>query len=172
MNVVEALPAGTVTVGATVRLALFPEIATVIPPAGATCDKVTTQVAGPGVTMVVGEHVNPLSCAVVARVMVVLSETPFASAVMVATEELVITPAVAEKVAVAKPAPTVTVGGTVRKPELDDRAIASPPVGAGLVNATVHVEASLDASVEGVQDKSDNWAGAARVKAKFCVAPT
>lgn len=171
VNVAEALPAGTVTAGASVKLTLFTEIATTIPPVGADCDRVTVHVAAPGVAITAGEHVSPLSCTVVARVMVVLSERPLATAVMVATEEPVITPDVAEKVAVTKPAATVTVAGTVRKLEFDDRASANPPAGAGLVKATVHVEAPLDASVVGVQDKPDNRAGAARVRAKFCVAP-
>ena len=129
------------------------------------------QVAAPGVTKVAGEQDNPLSWAVVASVMVVVSETPLACAVIVAIEELVMTPAAAEKVVVDAPALTVTAAGTVSRPEFDERPTANPPAGAACVRDTVHVAVPPDARAVGEHETSDNRAGARRVSAKFWVTP-
>ena len=54
-------PAATVTDAGTVRLALLSERVTNAPPAAAGCDRVTVQVLDPGVAIVAGEQVSPLS---------------------------------------------------------------------------------------------------------------
>jgi tetratricopeptide (TPR) repeat protein len=51
-------------------------------------------------------------------------------------------PAVAVTAAVVQPAATVTVAGTVSAAALLESAIAAPPVAAGLVKVTVHVDAA------------------------------
>jgi hypothetical protein len=59
-------------------------------------------------------------------------------------------------VAVADPAGTVTVCGTVALRLLDARLMATPPVGALPVNVTVPVEATPPTTVVGEADKADS----------------
>jgi len=78
-------------------------------------------------------------------------ELPFSDAVTVAAWFAVTVPAVAVKLPVVAPAPTVTDVGTVSAVLLSDTATAVPPVGAACEIVTVQLELPPEAIEVGVQ---------------------
>ena len=151
LNVAEVAAAATVTEAGTVRVEFVLVRVTLAPPVGAGWLKLTVQVLEELGPRLVGTQASEETVADGVRVMVVLAEVPLYVAVTVALWELEIVAAVAWKLAVVEPAPTVTDAGTV-KPDvlLFDRVTTVPPLGAAMDSVTVQVEADPDVSVAGV----------------------
>ena len=63
------------------------------------------------------------------------------------------------KVALAAPAPTVTLGGTLAAPLLLESATCAPPVGAGPLNVTVPVEEFPPATLVGFSEREERVSG-------------
>ena len=81
----------------------------------------------------------------------VVTDTPFAEAVMTAVWLAVMVPEVAVKVAEVLPEPISTDPGTVRKALLSVRATVTPPDGATPLRRTVHVDWASDPREVGLQ---------------------
>jgi hypothetical protein len=93
--------------------------------------------------------------------MPVVTVALFRVAVMIAEALLVTLPVDAVKVAVVELAGTVTDVDTVRVALLDDKATATPPVGAALVRVTVQVVFALEPRLEAVHCRDDRLTAAA-----------
>ncbi len=103
-------------------------------------DTVTVHVALAPDPRLAGLHVNPLNTIEAASEIATVCVLPSSAAVTVAVWLPVIVPAVAVKVAAARPEATVTEAGTVNAAVLSDKETTAPPTGAGAANETVHVD--------------------------------
>jgi hypothetical protein len=75
---------------------------------------------------------------------------------------LEIVPLLALNIAVAEPAATVAVAGTVSAATLLDKATLAPPVGAAWFNVTVHVLVEFCPREVGLQVSEDTFTGMTR----------
>ena len=112
VNVVEVVPAGTVTSPGTVTFEALDDNMTAVPPLGAGPLMVTVPVLGLPPGTVVGEHASPRTSGGF-TVKVVVTETNPIEAVIVAVAAFVTGTVVIEKVADEAPAGTVTLNGIV-----------------------------------------------------------
>ena len=133
--------------------------------------RVTVQVAEAPEVREVGLHERLVGTVLVSRPMEKVTEEPESDAVMTAVLLVVIVEAVAEKVAEVAPAATVTEAGTVNMPLLSDKETTAPPVGAGLLRATVQVLLAPEVRAVGVQLRPVSRVGASRLREKVAVPP-
>ncbi len=149
LNVVNALPAGTVTDDGTDSAELSVETPTLIPPEGAISFRVTVQVAASPEFTLVGVQIKAETVAWT-KLKVVDSSVPFKVALTVALWFVAKIPAVAVKFAEVVPDPTVTDIGIVSRPLLSDRAtvVAEKPAS---LKRTVQVVDAPEVSVLGLQ---------------------
>jgi len=138
-NVAEVWPAATLTDAGTVADALLLDRATVAPPAGAGPVSVAVPVDPDPPTTDAGfsETLESATAGVIVRSAVLV--TPLKEAVIVDVVVVVTDVVVTVKFAVAFPAVTVTLGGTVAAPLLPS-VTAIPPAGAGPLRVTVPCE--------------------------------
>jgi hypothetical protein len=124
-------PAATVSEAGAVSAALFEEMATETPPAGAAALVVTVQILLAPAANDVGEQTSAATFTSGARLRDAVLELPFNATVMTAVRGVATVPAVAVKEPVVAVAATATLAGTVRLALLLVRATTAPPVGAG-----------------------------------------
>jgi hypothetical protein len=155
-------PAATIIEAGVLSEARLADRVTTDPPAGAGMVKVIVQVADPVPEKEDGLQSKLLTWGTVAtvRLTVVVAAVPFAATVTVTGVVPETVPAVAEKAAVAVPAGTVTEAGTLKAGLLPDKVMDKPFGGAALLRMTVHLEASPDLSVPGLQFSAVGTAGA------------
>jgi len=163
--------AATVTEDGVVNNELLSDSVTVVPPVGAAELSVTVHVLVPLELTVVGLHASDDNVTGADRLTVAVCETPLSVAVTVALWSLVIVPAVTVNVAVVAFAATVTDDGVVNSELLSDSVTAVPPVGAALLNVTVHVLVPLELTVVGLHASDDNVTGADRLTVAVCETP-
>jgi hypothetical protein len=99
------------------------------------------------------------------------SDAPFEEAVTTAVCALATAPALAVKLAMRAPAATVTDPGTVSAAVLLDSANVNPPEPAGLDSVTIHVEASPEVRLAGVQKSEVKGAGGDTIMVALCAPP-
>jgi hypothetical protein len=109
-----------------------------MPPLGAAPLKLTVQAAFPGAVTLAGAQVKPLGITATIKLMAALAVPPLNDAVNAAVWLLAIMPAAALKVALATPAATVTLAGTVNRPVLL-ASVTTAALAAALLNVTLHV---------------------------------
>ena len=132
-------PAGTVTLPGGVAM-LLPEVRlTVAPPVGAGPFNETMPVDELPPVTDVGDKVSPFNTAGVTVIEAFKGVSP-KDAVIVATVTLATAEVVSVNVAWVAPAATVTVAGGTAHALFDDKLIAAPPAGAGLLSVTVPVD--------------------------------
>lgn len=136
VKVAVLVPAATVTVDGTLALKLFELRVMAVPPVRAGPFKVTVAVEEVPPFTDVGVSVSELRDAA-AMLRVALAEVPARLAVSVAVVAVATAEVVTLNVAVVAPAVTFTVTGTTALVELEVRATAIPPVGAGLPRVTM-----------------------------------
>ena len=152
--------AGTVTDAGTVKRALLEDRLTALPPVGAALDSVTVQEVLALVARLEAVQVREDRLTGASSEMVTGDELPLREAVIVALALEVIVPAVAVKLVVVAVAGTVTDAGTVKRPLLEDKLTAVPPVGAALDSVTVQEVLALVARLEAVHVREDRLTGA------------
>jgi hypothetical protein len=167
----EVAPAATVTEAGTEREALLSERVTTEPPAGAALLRVTVQVEEAPEVREVGLQERLVGTVLVTRPREKVTEEPESEAVMVAVLLAVMVAAVAAKVADEAPAATVTEAGTDRAELLSERVTTAPPMGAGLLRATVQVLEEPEVREEGEQLRPVRRVGASRVREKLAEPP-
>ena len=169
VKVAELVPAATVTVDGTVALELFELRVMTAPPVGAGPFKVTVAVEEVPPFTEVGASVSELRDAA-AMLRVALAEVPARLAVSVAVVAVATAEVVTLKVAVVAPAATFTVAGTPALVELEVRATAIPPLGAGLPRVMLPVAGDPPISDVGAT-LSAVTVGATTVKVVLAVTP-
>jgi hypothetical protein len=145
VKVAVVLPAPTVTEAGVARALALSDSVTVAPPV---FDTVTVQVAPAPDSRLAGLQLNPLSSTGATSEIVAVWVLPFSVAVMVAAWSLVRVPAVAVKLAVVLPDPTVTEAGVVSATALSDSVTVAPPV---FDTVTVQVALAPDSRLAGLQ---------------------
>jgi hypothetical protein len=170
-KVAEVAPAATVTEAGTESAALLSERVTTAPPAGAALLKVTVQVEEAPEVREVGLQERLVGTVLVTRLKEKVTEEPEREAVMMAVLSAVRVAAVAEKAAEVAPAATVTEAGTVSAALLSERVTTAPPMGAGLLRATVQVLEEPEVREEGEQLRPVRRVGASRVREKLAEPP-
>ena len=147
-----ACPAATVTLAGTVTVALLLDSETTVPPEGTFPLIVAVQLAVPGPVTVAGAQLTLVTCScggdTVSPVVVLV---PFRLAVNVAFTVVDVDPAEAVKTALACPAATVTLAGTVTVALLLDSETAVPPEGAFPLIVTVQLDVPSPVTTPGVQ---------------------
>lgn len=149
LNVVNALPAGTVTDDGTDSAELSVETPTLIPPEGAISFRVTVQAAAAPEFTLVGVQIKAETVAWT-RLKVVASSVPFKVALTVALWFVAKIPAVAVKFAEVLPGPTVTDVGIVSRPLSSDR-VTVVAEGPAALKRTVQLVDAPEVSVLGLQ---------------------
>lgn len=114
---------------------------------------------------------TPLCEAGVCKAKEAVADALFQEAVTTAVWALATAPALAVKLALMLPAPTVTDEGTVSAAALLDSVTASPPEPAGLDNVTVHVEVPPVLRTAGVQASELKETNGDRAMAAVCELP-
>ena len=127
-------PAATVSEAGAVSAALFEEMATETPPAGAVELVVTVQMLLAPEFSEVGAQTSAVTFTSGARLREAVLELPFKAAVMTAVRGVATVPAVAVNEPVVAAAATVTLAGTVRLALLLVKVTTAPPVGACPLN--------------------------------------
>jgi hypothetical protein len=162
VNEAEFEDAGTVTVAGTVKVLLFEDNDTVVPPAGAAPDSLTVQDVLPLEVRLDALHFREDKVTgAVREISNGNDETP-TEAVIVAVPFEVKVPALALKVAEVEAARTVTEEGTVSNELLEDKATTTPPAGAAPDSVTVHESVALEVRLDVLQLKEESLAGATR----------
>ena len=156
VNVVLALPAGTVTLAGTVAAELLLDSNPIVPPAGAAPLSVTVPVEGFPPTTEVGFMDRETSDTVTGTGFTVrlagLVTPPYTAEIVTAVEfdtETVVT----VNVVLALPAGTVTLAGTVAAELLLDSDTIVPPAGAAPLSVTVPVEGFPPTTEVGFKDR-------------------
>jgi hypothetical protein len=163
-NVATVAPAATVTVAGTVAADVFEEVrVTTWPPVGAAFARVAVPVPVAPPKKLVAEVVSVTEFAA-CRVKVAVWVTPVRIAVIVDVDAVGLAVVVIANVPVVAPAAIVAVAGIVVSVPVAERAIASPPVGATLLIATVPIEPAPLTSVAGLSE-SPVRVGAVTVRA-------
>jgi hypothetical protein len=130
VKVPEVAPAATVTDAGTVNVAFVLDNATLAPPVGAACVRVTVQLldeVGPRL----GLHDNADTRTAAVRLTVALAALLLYVAVIFALPLLLMVPVVTVKVPAVAAAATVTELGTVKVELVFDKVMLAPPAGAG-----------------------------------------
>jgi hypothetical protein len=165
VKVAVVLPEPTITEAGTVNAAALLASVTVAPPV---FDTVTVHVELAPDPRLASTHVNPLTTLAVASAIVAVCVLPLRVAVMVAVWSLAIVPAVAVKVAVVLPDPTVTEAGTVNAAASSDSVTVAPPV---FDTVTVHVALAPDPRLAGAHVSPLTTVAVASAIVAVCVLP-
>jgi hypothetical protein len=171
VKLAEVALAGMVTEAGTVSVGLSSERETTAPPVGAALLRVTVQVAEAPEVSEAGLQERLVGTVLVSSPMEKVTEEPERDAVMTAVPPAVMVEAVAEKVAEVAPAAIVTEAGTVSAALLSERETTAPPVGAGLLRATVQVLLAPEVRVAGAQLRPVSRVGASRLREKVAEPP-
>jgi hypothetical protein len=158
VNVALLCPAPTLTVAGTVTFPL-PLVTPTVAPDPPAAVSVMVQVELPGAFTAAGAQLNVLGCTgpVCGTVRSILTVwlTPFS--VAVTTTVVAMAPAVAVKVALLCPAPTLTVAGTLNSFALALNKSTVTAAGVAIFSVTVQVLVALMASDVGAQVKLVSW---------------
>ena len=161
MKLAVEVPAATAMAAGTVKSELvFPRV-TLAPPDGAAFVKVTVQVLDPFGYRVPWLQASEDTCVDATRLRAAVCELPLYVAVRVAPASALIVDVVAENVADAAPAATVTVAGMATAALVVLRETAAPPDGAALLKVTVQVAVAELPSVDGVHESAETVGSAA-----------
>src|SRR5664279_4506240 len=164
-------PAAMVREAGAVSAALFEEMATETPPAGAAELVVTVQMLLAPEFKDVGAQTSAVTFTAGARLREAVLELPFSAAVMTAVKGVATVPAVAVKEPVVAAAATVTLAGTVRLALLLVKGTTAPPVGAGPLKLRLQALVPGPVKEDGVQVSPITVTSAFRVIAALALPP-
>jgi hypothetical protein len=137
--------------------------------AGSPCVRLTVQLLEAPELKLAGLQLSDDICPGASRLIAAVCELPPNVAVTVAIWLLaMVAAAVAPKAAVAAPAATVTVAGTMSEMLLLESVTEEPPVGAAWVSVTVHVLTALWPRLVGMQASEEICSGATRLMVAVC----
>jgi hypothetical protein len=171
VNVVVALPAGTVTEAGTPAELLLLERTTRMPPLGAALVKVIVPSEETPAGTLAGLRDTDDNALDAVKVRAAVLLTLLKVAVIVAFAAALPTVVVTVKVAVVLPAATVTVAGTIAAVLLLDRATETPPLGAALLKVTVPVELAPPVTVAGFRETDESAVDAVIVRPAVLLRP-
>jgi hypothetical protein len=167
----EVAPAAIVTeAGETKRLLLLLKL-TVVPPVGASCESVSTQLVAPPELSVVVAQANEESAPRGVSVKLAVCELPFMLAVTTAICTSAVVPAVSVSDAELAPAATVSDAGAANRLLLLLRLTVAPPAAAGCESVTVQVELPPELRAVALHANEDSEAAGVSVKLAACEVP-
>ena len=171
VKLAEVLLAATVTEAGSVSTELLSESATLAPPVGAACVRLTVHVVEAPEFTLVGLQLRAETLMGTTRLRVTVWEVPFRVAVTVAVWLVVMVPTVAVKEAEVLLPGTLTEAGTVRAELLSESVTLAPPLGAAWLRVTVQAVEDPEFTLVGLQVSAETAVGATKVRVAVWEAP-